>query len=94
MSNLFCARVLCVHNTAIPMVSSSIRIFPSLLIAPLLEVLEYLDPTVQPDAVVYCMGAIKLLCSNSDLRTELVACGAVKSIANLLKKLTEVRSHS
>ena len=58
-----------------------------------MEVLECLDPTAQPDAVVYCMGAVKLLCSNSDLRTELVACGAVKTIAGLLRKLTEVRTY-
>ena len=65
----------------------------ALLSGPLLEVLESLDPSAQPDAMVYCMGAVKLLCSNSDLRTELVACGAVKTIAGHLRKLSEVHMY-
>ena len=65
----------------------------ALLLGPLLEVLESLDPSAQPDAMVYCMGAVKLLCSNSDLRTELVACGAVKTIAGHLRKLSEVHMY-
>ena len=57
----------------------------------LLDVLGGLDPVAQPDAVVYSSGAVKLLCSNSELRGQLVAGGVIKCISTLLKKLKEVR---
>ena len=56
----------------------------------LLEVLQSLDPSVQPEAVVYSMGAVKLLCSNGELRSIMVSQGIVKITAGLLRKLKEV----
>jgi hypothetical protein len=60
------------------------------IIGILLEVLGDLDPASQPDAVVYCSGAVKLLCSNSELRAQMVAGGVIRSISEILKKLKEV----
>ena len=83
----------CMYVCMVEEASSGSVSVRSPLVGPLVEVLGCLDPAAQPDAVVYCMGAVKLLCSNSDLRTELVTCGAVRTIAGLLKKLSEVRTY-
>ncbi len=51
---------------------------------PLLEALSAIDPLNNTDAVVYGMGAVKLISTNQKLRSSLKEVGVVKMLANYL----------
>ena len=60
--------------------------------APLVELLLSADPLVDCDTVVYGLGTVKLLASNSELREQLVGAEVMKLMANTLLKSTEQAS--
>ena len=59
-----------------------------LISAPLVELLISADSLVDCDAMVYGLGTVKLLASNSELREQLVGAGVVGLMASTLMKST------
>ena len=59
-----------------------------LVSAHLVELLMSADPLVDCDAMVYGLGTVKLLASNSELREQLVGAGVVGLMASTLMKST------
>ena len=60
--------------------------------APLVDLLLSADPLVDCETMVYGLGTVKLLASNSELREQLVSAGVVGLVANTLLKCTEPSS--
>ena len=54
--------------------------------------LGHCDAMSDSDALVYGVGTVKLLASNSDLRVELVECNALPVLASLLDQYCQVRA--
>ena len=55
-----------------------------------MELLLAADPLVDPEAMVYGLGTIKLLAGNSSLREQLAGTGVMPLLTNTLQKCTDV----
>jgi len=66
--------------------SPSLSLFPG----PLIDLLSVADPLTNTEAMVYGLGTIKLLASNSELRDQLASAGVMRFLASTLQKCTEV----
>ena len=66
--------------------SPSLSLFPG----PLIDLLSVADPLTNTEAMVYGLGTVKLLASNSELRDQLAGAGVMRFLASTLQKCTEV----
>ena len=57
------------------------------MIQPIVKLLGVVELS---DALVYMLGAVKLLAGNVILRAKLITCGVINCLAVVLEKLTEV----
>jgi len=57
------------------------------MIQPVVKLLAVIDIS---DALVYLMGAVKLLAGNVTLRSEVASCGIMNCLTVVLGKITEV----
>ena len=58
------------------------------MIQPIVKLLSVVELS---DALVYMLGAMKLLAGNVSLRAKLVTCGVINCLVAVLEKITEVR---
>ena len=61
-----------------------------IVLEPLIELLATTDPLVHTEAVVYGLGAVKLLSSNDSIRESLSTSGVVPMLAEYLRKCCNV----
>ncbi len=54
-----------------------------------MELLSTAEPGSDPEALVYGLGTVKLLASNSGLREELGKAGVMRLLASMLQTCTE-----
>ena len=59
-------------------------------IGPLVELLATTDPLSHTEAMVYGLGAVKLMASNAELRAALKTMGVVSMLAECLRKCSQV----
>lgn len=64
----------------------SLSLFPG----PLIDLLSVENPLTNTEAMVYGLGTVKLLASNSELRDQLAGAGVMRFLASTLQKCTEV----
>ena len=57
------------------------------MIQPIVKLLGVIELS---DALVYMLGAVKLLAGNVSLRAKLIACGVINCLVVVLEKITEV----
>jgi len=57
------------------------------MIQPVVQLLAVVDIS---DALVYLMGAVKLLAGNAALRSEVASCGVMNCLTTALGKIVEV----
>ena len=57
------------------------------MIQPIVKLLSVVELS---DALVYKLGAVKLLAGNISLRAELITCGVINCLVVVLEKITEV----
>ena len=57
------------------------------MIQPIVKLLSVVELS---DALVYMLGAVKLLAGNVSLRAKLVTCGVINCLVIVLEKITEV----
>ena len=57
------------------------------MIQPIVKLLSVVELS---DALVYMLGAMKLLAGNVSLRAKLVTCGVISCLVAVLEKITEV----